>query len=302
MVRKNETTQEGVSDERTQIAADGPTAAGAAYASLVVIHGDRLGERIKLEQDCLVIGRAPETDLPIDQSSISRRHCEIVRDGEGYKLRDLDSTNRTYLNDQPVIEAWLTDGDHITVGQTILKFLGAGNLEAQYHSEVHQRSVLDPLTGLYNRRYFLDILEREAARAKRHDRNFSLCILDIDHFKRINDELGHLGGDAVLKDLCQLLRQRTRKDDVAARIGGEEFAWVLPETELNDALELAEALRLAVEHHRFVADGQHVAVTVSAGCAQWQPEMHHTDELYRKADEALYQAKREGRNQVCDAA
>lgn len=166
--------------------------------------------------------------------------------------RPTRAPNRTYLNDLLVIEAWLADGDHITVGQTVLKFVAPGNLEAQYHSKVHQRAILDPLTRLYNRRYFLDVLEREMPCARRYRRPFSLAILDVDRFKPINDELGHLGGDEILQALSGLLRQEVRKDDVVARLGGEEFALLLPETGLRDALDLAEAVRLAVERHRFV--------------------------------------------------
>lgn len=287
--------------DRTQ-AAEAPAPGKAREGCLVVIHGGDLGRWTRLESGRVVIGRSPDTDIPINQTSVSRHHCEIHSDGQHYKLKDLGSTNRTYLNDQPVIEAWLTDGDHITVGKTILKFVGPGNLEAQYHSRIHQRTVRDSLTGAFNRRHFLELFAGEIARARRHGRVFSLCIMDIDHFKRYNDELGHLAGDGILRELCVVVRQRIRENDVAARIGGEEFALLLPETRLADAEALADALREAVGEHRFVVDSHDVSVTVSLGCAQWHEGMHRPNELIRLADTALYQAKREGRNRVCKVA
>lgn len=273
------------------------------HASLVVIHGERLGERVRLKPGRpLVIGRGTDCDLQLAQASVSRRHCQVFRDGERYRIRDLGATNRTSVNDQPVIEAWLTDGDHITVGQSILKFVGPGNLESHYHAEVHQRTILDTLTGLYNRRYFLDMLEREIARNERHDRLFSLVILDLDLFKDINDELGHLAGDEILKALGYVLRNRVRRNDTAARIGGEEFAVLLPETRLDDALDLAEQIRRAVADHEFRSEGRVIPLTASLGVAEWQGPMKTASDILRAADEALYEAKRSGRDCVRSAS
>lgn len=289
-------------DEHTEdrtLVAGGPDRPSDMHASLVVIHGERLGERVRLDpEQPLVIGRGPECDLQLTQSSVSRRHCQLVRDGDHYRVRDLGATNRTMLNEQPIIEAWLTDGDHITVGQNIIKYVAPGNLEAHYHAEVHQRTILDTLTGLYNRRYFLDMLEREIARNERHRRTFSLAILDLDLFKQINDDLGHLAGDDILRALGYVLRGRVRRNDTAARIGGEEFAVLLPETGLANALELAEDIRVAVCAHEFRSGDRQIALTTSLGVAQWQPGMTGASDILRAADEALYQAKEAGRNRV----
>lgn len=289
--------EEITATERT-VAADGPVMPRASHASLVVIHGGEVGQRIKLDKPEIVIGRTPDCDLPINQGSISRRHCQIVRDGGEYKLRDMDSTNHTYLNEQPVIEAWLSDGDHITVGQTVLKFVGVNNPEARFHSEMHKRSVLDALTGLNNRRFFISTLEREIARAQRRHRVFSVALLDLDLFKQVNDTLGHLAGDAVLRGFCRVVNGRIRKDDVAARIGGEEFALLLPETGLEDAMEVAESLRQVVADHDFIADDKPVKITVSLGCVQWDAGMRNYSDVLRAADTALYKAKDAGRNCV----
>lgn len=298
MPEEEDNTRDEHTEDRT-LAAGEPDRPIETHASLVVIHGERLGERIRLDREQhLVIGRGSECDLQLSQSSVSRRHCELYRDGDHYRVRDLGATNPTLLNDQPVNDARLTDGDHITVGHSILKYVGPGNLEAHYHAEVHQRTILDGLTGLYNRRYFLDMLEREVARHERHRRFFSLAILDLDLFKQINDDLGHLAGDDILRSLGQVLRNRVRRNDTAARIGGEEFAVLLPETELTNALEVAEDLRRAVCEHEFRSGEQHIALTTSLGVAQWQAHMAGVSDILRAADEALYEAKNAGRNCV----
>jgi len=292
-----ERTEDEQLTDRTELGGR-PQKPRETHASLVVIHGERLGERVRLGDEPLTVGRGAENGLQLGEASVSRRHCEIVRDGERFRIRDLGATNRTYLNDQPIIEAWLADGDHVTVGQTILKFVGPANLEARYHAEVHQRTILDTLTGLHNRRYFLDMLDREIARFDRHSRAFSVAILDIDHFKPINDALGHIGGDDILRDLGRLLRQRVRRNDIAARIGGEEFALLLPETPLEQGAELAEHLRRAVAEHPFRGEDKPVAMTVSAGVAEWVKAMHSASDILRAADRALYEAKGAGRNRV----
>lgn len=298
MPEHGDKNREEHTEDRT-LATSGPDRPSETHASLVIIHGERLGERIRLDQERpLVIGRGPDCDLQLSQSSVSRAHCQLFRDGERYRIRDLGATNRTVLNDQPVIEAWLSDGDHITVGQNILKFVAPNNLEAHYHAEVHQRTILDTLTGVYNRRYFLDMLEREIARNERHHRVFSLAILDLDLFKQINDDLGHLAGDEILQALGGVLRKRLRRNDTAARIGGEEFALLLPETPLTNALELAEDVRQAVSDHEFRAGDRVIALTTSAGVAQWLPSMGSASDILRAADEALYAAKDAGRNCV----
>lgn len=298
MRKEDDPTQDEHTEDRT-LTAGGPDRPSETHASIVVIHGERLGERIRLDEGHpLVIGRAPDCDLQLTQSSVSRRHCQVFRDGDRYRIRDLGATNRTSLNEQPVIEAWLTDGDHITIGQSILKFVGPGNLEAHYHAEVHQRTILDTLTGLYNRRYFLDMLDREIARNERHRRIFSLAILDLDLFKQVNDDLGHLAGDEILKSLGSVLGNRVRRNDTAARIGGEEFGVLLPETELADALDLAEDIRRAISDHEFRDGDRPIELTASLGVAQWRSGMAGASDILRAADEALYEAKDAGRNRV----
>ncbi len=274
-------------------------APGEVSACLVVIRGERLGTRVELKDSGLVIGRAPEADFQIPERSVSRAHCRIFRDRDGYHVKDLDSTNHTYLNDQRVIETILRDGDHVSVGQTIFKFISHTSIEARYHEELYQLATHDTLTKLNNRRQLLELLDKEIQRSLRNQRIFSLAFIDIDHFKPINDEIGHLAGDQVLKALADLLRERVRNGDVPARIGGEEFAILLPETDLERARMLAEEIRSAVALSAVQVAGRKINFTISIGISQWNPSMKAPADILAFADEQLYRAKSEGRNRVC---
>jgi two-component system cell cycle response regulator len=159
-------------------------------------------------------------------------------------------------------------------------------------------TIVDGLTQIHNKRYLFEALERELIRARRHSRALSLIMFDIDYFKRINDECGHLAGDYVLRELSEVVQERIRRDEVFARYGGEEFAIMLPETELEGAVTLAQTLREKVAEHRFTFQGEAISVTVSLGCASVEPDDTATA-IIARADEKLYQAKRSGRNRVC---
>jgi diguanylate cyclase (GGDEF)-like protein len=284
--------------QRTELS-PGPRRAGPQSACVVVIHGEGLGKRVDVGERPVVVGRSHESDLQIPHPSVSRQHCSIWRDAGGYRVRDLGSTNRTRVNEHRVEEISLTDGDHITVGETILKFISHASVEARYHEEVYQLATHDALTELYNRRHFLELMEKEIARAERHGRPLALAILDVDLFKRINDDFGHIAGDVVLKQIAEILRQHVRGEDIAARIGGEEFAILLPEAQARDATSFAERLREAVATTAFAPGGAPQRITVSIGLASLAPARRERSELMRAADTALYQAKESGRNRVC---
>src|SRR6476469_5704094 len=198
-------------------------------ACLVVIYGLDLGKKFNLEAPAIIIGRSSKSDIQVDQESVSRNHAKIINTGKTIILRDLGSTNGTYVNDQLIDEYVLRDGDFIKIGRTIFKFLSGGNIENAYHEEIYRLTTVDGLTQVFNRRYFLEQLDREVSRAKRYRRSLSLVMFDIDRFKGVNDSFGHLAGDHVLKHLASVIKTRIRRVDVLARYGGEEFAIVLPE-------------------------------------------------------------------------
>ena len=267
---------------------------------LVVIYGQEMGRRVHVTAEPLIIGRSPKCEIQVDQESVSRNHCRIRFEGGEFLVRDLGSTNGTYLNDNLVHEdGRLRHGDQLKVGRTILKFIVGDDVEAEYHEEIYRLMTTDGLTQLHNKRYFDEMLDREVARAKRYKRSFSLLVFDIDLFKHINDRFGHLAGDAVLRQLGAVLLGRLRANDVLARIGGEEFALITPEVGLEGAKDLASKIKGLIGDTRFDFEGAHVAVTVSVGVAEWQTHYEDPSDLFKAADEKMYEAKRNGRNQVC---
>ncbi|MBK6917239.1 MAG: GGDEF domain-containing protein [Deltaproteobacteria bacterium] len=267
-------------------------------ACIVVIYGAELGRKYAIEGREMTIGRATVNDICVSQDSVSRTHATIMVDEHGVKIRDNVSTNGTYVNDHKIHEVYLKDGDLIKVGRSIFKFLTGDNIESSYHEEIYRLSTVDGLTQIFNKRYFIETLERELSRARRYDRPLALMMFDIDHFKKCNDTYGHRAGDHVLRHMADLVRQRARKVDVIARYGGEEFAVVLPEIDLAGAAQFGESLRKMVEDEEFVFEGRRIPLAVSVGVADLDPAIASADDLIKKADARLYRAKQSGRNRI----
>jgi len=274
----------------------------AESAQDVLVHiyppGPNLGRKYELKGKVITIGRDPASDILISSDSVSRRHARLSMEGSGRILTDLESTNGSYIADQPIISQVLRNGDQVKIGDTIFKYLVGSDIEASYHEEIYRMTIIDGLTGVFNKRYFEEALGREMARAQRYGRPLSILMFDIDHFKRVNDTYGHLAGDYVLQSLARVISTRARREEIFARYGGEEFVILLPETQKDGAMELAEQLRKRVASHTFVFEAEEIPVTVSIGVAMVQDESIPENELIRRADEKLYLAKAEGRNQV----
>jgi diguanylate cyclase (GGDEF)-like protein len=259
-----------------------------------------MGRRYVIAAAAVVIGRGEACDIHINDSSVSRRHAALEPSSGVVTVADLGSTNGTFVNDAPVARAVLKDGDYLRVGNCIYRFLAGGNVEAEYHEEIYRLTITDALTETHNKRYLLEFLDRELSRSQRHGRPLSLVLFDIDHFKRINDDLGHLAGDYALRELAACIKTGVRREELLARYGGEEFAAVLPETTCADAAHYAERVRAAVEGHTFEYDGKRLPVTISLGIASTAGDEACTPQrLIQQADKALYRAKNEGRNRVC---
>ena len=268
---------------------------------LVVFYGQNLGRRYFLNKPEQIMGRSDSANIQVDQDSVSRQHAKVVTvDGRSW-IYDLGSTNGTFVNDYRVGDMELRDGDLVRVGQTIFKYLSGSNIENKYHEEIYRLTTIDGLTEAFNKRYFMDTLERELNRAQRYDRGLSLVLFDIDHFKKINDTYGHLAGDYVLRELASLVNQNIRRQDVFARYGGEEFAIILPEIDTQGSVLVCEKLRHIVEQHHFQFGDDVIPVTISLGIHTYEATKQKvgTEAFISEADSRLYAAKQGGRNRVC---
>jgi len=268
---------------------------------LVRIHPEEgLGERIDLADGELTLGRDVACDVPLEDDSVSRRHARVEPTDNGWLIADLSSTNGVYVNDERVERRRLACGDRVRLGNQIFRFLGADGVEAKYHEAVYRMMTTDGLTQAFNKRYLLDVAERELSRARRTGRPLSLLMFDVDHFKKVNDTYGHLAGDEVLSELCRRARNLLREDEVLARYGGEEFAILLVEATAADARAVGERLLLTVAERSFHTEQVEIPVTVSIGVTQASADGALTvADFFAAADEQLYTAKRSGRNRVC---
>ena len=269
-------------------------------ACLVQIYGPDLGKKYPLTAAELTIGREDGNGIVVPLDNVSRKHCRLATKGDKVFVSDLESTNGTFLNDEEVMrETPLRSGDLVKVGGAIFKFLYGGNIESLYYEEVYRMAIVDGLTQIFNKRYFMEFLEREMARCHRYARALSLLMFDIDHFKKINDDNGHLAGDYVLHDLAGLAKNRVRKEECLARYGGEEFAIVLPESGPDKVRVFADKLLRLVSDHTFTFEDRKIPVTISIGVADMVAEITEPSQFIKAADANLYKAKHEGRNRVC---
>lgn len=227
----------------------------------------------------------------------------MIRDMTGFEvckqLRNIPQADLLYI----IMLTTVTGSEHTIQGldegadDYITKPFDIGELLARIRVgfrtvKKKRHAIIDTLTRLYNRNFFDTYLTREIDRVRRYQRNVVLIMIDLDHFKKVNDTYGHLVGDAVLTDIGKILRFQCRQSDIPVRWGGEEFVVLLPETELSGGCILAERIRQAIEGHEFESVA---SMTASLGIAGLSPS---GQELIKRADMALYEAKRRGRNRV----
>ena len=190
------------------------------------------------------------------------------------------------------------DTNDLTLLETLAASAAIAIDNAQLFAKVQHMATIDELTQLHNRRSFFDMAKHEFERAQRYDHLISAIMLDIDHFKKVNDTYGHAVGDEVLRVVAQRCKQQTREFDILGRYGGEEFAIILPQTSLSAATQVAERLRQSVAKHPIVIKDGHITVTISLGVAQANKATPTLDSLLDEADKALFLAKEAGRNRV----
>jgi diguanylate cyclase (GGDEF)-like protein len=270
---------------------------------ILIAHPDnqRLGSRFRLSPgSTLEIGRSPTVGISLPEvMSISRKHARLRYAGPAVTIEDLGSTNGTYVNGVPVKgKSALKSGDRFQTAAVHFKFLHEQDVENAYHFAIYELMMRDGLTEIFNKRKYEEEAQREFARAVRHRRPLSLVLFDLDEFKRVNDSYGHLCGDFVLKQVASRARELLRPEQVFARVGGDEFAILAPETGLAGAEALAGKLRDLVASLDYHYGESQIPVNCSFGVAELDEQMALPQDLYEAADRALFQSKRGGRNRV----
>jgi two-component system, cell cycle response regulator len=289
-------------DEKTRVSqvskiADKRLAGG--IPCIVQIYGKDIGKKYALDKVQTTIGRGPDNTIVCDMDNVSRTHCKIYAGAGGNYIEDVGSTNGTFVNDQELASRTkLRNGDLLKIGGVIFKFIDGDNIEQLYYEEIYRMAIIDGLTQVFNKRYFMEFLDREMARCARYARPLTLVMFDLDHFKRVNDEFGHLAGDYVLKRVAEMIQKKhIRKEECFARYGGEEFSIVLPDTPADRGAILSEKIRQGIEETKFEFEQNLIPVTVSMGVTM-MTKGDTQDSFIARADEKLYVGKQGGRNRV----
>lgn len=282
-------------------------AADEAPPALVVLMGPSgyLGKQFPLTAAEIVIGRSVESQIFIDDKSVSRAHAKIAVAGAEVSIMDLGSSNKTIINGEllsPMTSYKLKNNDQIKTGNVIFKFLEKGNIEAITNKELNEKAQIDALTGAHSKGALLEKGPQAMKRAELLNEELSIIVLDIDFFKKINDAHGHPAGDYVLKEMSMVISTKmVRANDFFARYGGEEFVILLSGAPFSRALEIAERIRTTIEGHEFQFQGKKIPVTISMGVASRSPIETDWQILFKRADDALYKSKQSGRNRVTAA-
>lgn len=268
---------------------------------LIMIEGDFIGTVYELKKDVTILGRNDDVEIVLSDTLISRKHAMIEDHAGIYYYSDLGSTNGCLHNKQDVLKPTrLSEGDKIGLGSSVFKFSFHDNDDSEYHVKMRNMAVKDGLTNIYNKRYFLEMLNKEFEFNRRSGSGLAMILFDIDHFKAVNDNIGHTAGDYALKELAQLIEKQVRDYDLFARYGGEEFVFLLKGNDLGSAITFAERVRVIVEQHNFNYCEQEIPLTISLGVIWWSGNgsISNPEDLIKAADTRLYQAKNSGRNCV----
>jgi two-component system, cell cycle response regulator len=271
------------------------------HAYLIVLAGANIGAVYRIHAKETFVGRSQKCEIAIGENGISRRHAKLTMLGDSeILLQDLGSTNGTFVAEQQVSSMVLKDGDRFQLGgTTLLKFSISDEVEESFQRRLYESSVKDGLTGLHNRKHFDERLDAEFGFALRHGSALSLILVDIDHFKRVNDTYGHQAGDEVLRVVARTLEANIRTEDVVARYGGEEFAVVARGISADQAVMFASRMRSLVEALPIIVENTAINLTISAGVATYiNGVFSDKEELVAATDRALYGAKETGRNRV----
>ncbi len=274
-------------------------------AYLFFLSGPMQGRLFPLSEGTTLLGRGQECDIVIKDDRVSRKHLKLNLSSEKAVMEDLKSTNGTFVNGEKIKHRTLRQNDKVHISPTtIFKFSMADEDEKVAIDELYELGVHDPLTGAYNKRYLIERLKEEISHSKRFKVPLSLVMIDIDHFKEINDTHGHLAGDYVLIKTAELLNSMCRKEDVLARYGGEEFLMVLRNTDEEGALVQAERIRKEIARTSIISEGIKIDITISLGVTSIQESLECEDfqKFIKEADQSLYHSKQQGRNRTTKAS
>jgi diguanylate cyclase (GGDEF)-like protein len=274
---------------------------GQRQPVLVVVQGDEIGRRYLLNERRLIVGRDPDrSDLVLADPSVSGKHAMVVvdPDTDRYGVIDLGSRNGTFVNGGRVESGSLRDGDKIFLGGTVLKFTFHDSIEEQFHGELDRLMHLDSLTGLYVRRWFDQEYPRAFERARSASRPLCLAMMDLDGLKAVNDAHGHQLGSYCVAEAGKIIKSCLPAGAAGARFGGDEFVAWFADLGIEAVLEVLERVRARIERFEFRRGDVAVRPTISIGVAELARGSASAEELLRRADDALYRAKRRGRNAV----
>jgi diguanylate cyclase (GGDEF)-like protein len=273
----------------------------ARSAYFICINGRAVGKMFKLSgNNRMVVGRMASNEIVVDDEGISRQHAYVERNALGLILVDNGSTNGVFVNGQRIQRHLLQDADKVQLGSSaILKFSFQDELEERAQKQLYESATRDGLTNCYNKKYFADQLKTEFAYYYRHAEPLSLCLFDIDFFKKLNDGFGHQAGDYVLKTMSALVQKALRTEDIFARYGGEEFGIIFKNTDGEKAFLVLERIRRQIEKFEFLDGERRMPVTISIGIATLLAQNYPSPKaLVKAADDYLYQAKGKGRNRT----
>jgi len=271
-------------------------------STLTILTGGESGRLVFLPSPGGILGRGKSADCAFPEESISRQHCRLEMVNGRFQLTDLGSLNGTYVDGKRIVgTAVLPDSCRIQIAtNTVMQFQAVDELGAAAVRKLSRTITTDPLTGTGNRYHLQQRLDQEIHYSRRHSVPLGLLLLDLDHFKHINDTCGHLAGDRVLQSVGRSLLESVRTEDAVFRYGGEEFCVLVRGTDEKGLLILAERIRMLIEKTHVEYEDFDIQVTVSVGATVMVGDEGPGDHesLLLGADKALYKAKDAGRNRV----
>ena len=272
---------------------------------LLMVSGPQLGEIFALEAGReIVLGRDPACDIRLQDTGVSRRHASVLGGPKGARLRDMGSTNGIFVEGLKVADCTLEDGQRMQMGMhSALKYCLCDDLEIAYQRRMAESALLDPETGLFNRRHFDDRLGAELDTSQRYARPMSLLVVEVDGFRRLTETFGRATGDQALELVARLVKPAMRREDVLARLSAETFGVVSRETPLSAGRALGERIRKSADQGKLSVRGGDLAVSVSVGVIGIDTIGTYTPgrtelEVLSLAGSALLRAQEAGGNRV----